>query len=80
MYKIRTIAVLIALLLWLVTLTGCSFPRYSPGLNLPRNERESGDFSQLSDGTVTYPGAIQYFGPSSVCDITTRTLALEKGM
>ncbi len=28
----------------------------------------------------TFPGAIQYFGPSSVCDITTRTLALEKGM
>ncbi len=28
----------------------------------------------------TYPGAIQYYGPSSVCDITTRTLALEKGM
>ena len=27
----------------------------------------------------TFPGAIQYFGPSSVCDITTRTLALEKG-
>ena len=27
----------------------------------------------------TYPGAIQYYGPSSVCDITTRTLALEKG-
>ena len=26
----------------------------------------------------TYPGAIQYYGPSSVCDITTRTLALEK--
>ena len=26
-----------------------------------------------------YPGAIQYFGPSEVCDITTRTLALEKG-
>ena len=25
----------------------------------------------------TYPGAIQYYGPSSVCDITTRTLALE---
>ncbi|MCR4670455.1 MAG: diphosphate--fructose-6-phosphate 1-phosphotransferase [Saccharofermentans sp.] len=25
-----------------------------------------------------YPGAIQYYGPSSVCDITTRTLALEK--
>ncbi len=28
----------------------------------------------------TYPGAIQYYGPSSVCDITTRTLALEKGL
>ena len=26
-----------------------------------------------------YPGAIQYYGPSEVCDITTRTLALEKG-
>ena len=25
-----------------------------------------------------FPGAIQYFGPSSVCDITTRTLSLEK--
>ncbi len=25
-----------------------------------------------------YPGAIQYFGPSEVCDATTRTLALEK--
>ena len=25
----------------------------------------------------TYPGAIQYYGSSSVCDITTRTLALE---
>ena len=27
----------------------------------------------------TYPGAIQYYGPSAVCDITTRTLALEQG-
>lgn len=26
----------------------------------------------------TYPGAIQYFGPSEVCDLTTVTLALEK--
>ena len=25
-----------------------------------------------------YPGAIQYFGPSEVCDTTTVTLALEK--
>ena len=25
-----------------------------------------------------YPGAVQYFGPSEVCDVTTRTLALEK--
>ncbi len=26
----------------------------------------------------TYPGAIQYFGPAEVCDLTTRTLALEQ--
>ncbi len=26
----------------------------------------------------TYPGAIQYFGPTEVCDLTTRTLALEQ--
>ena len=25
-----------------------------------------------------YPGAIQYYGPTEVCDITTKTLALEK--
>ena len=27
----------------------------------------------------TYPVAIQYYGPTEVCDLTTRTLALEKG-
>ena len=27
----------------------------------------------------TYPGATQYYGPTEVCDLTTRTLALEKG-
>ncbi len=26
----------------------------------------------------TFPGAIQYYGPTQVCDITTRTLALEQ--
>ncbi|MBR0351898.1 MAG: diphosphate--fructose-6-phosphate 1-phosphotransferase [Oscillospiraceae bacterium] len=26
-----------------------------------------------------YPGAIQYYGPAEVCDLTTVTLALEKG-
>ena len=26
-----------------------------------------------------FPGAIQYFGPASVCDITTVTLKLERG-
>ena len=25
-----------------------------------------------------YPGAIQYYGPAEVCDITTVTLALEQ--
>ena len=29
--------------------------------------------------SFTYPGAIQYYGPSEVCDLTTRTLWLEKG-
>ena len=27
----------------------------------------------------TYPGAIQYYGPSEVCDATTKTLSLEQG-
>ena len=26
----------------------------------------------------TFPGAIQYYGPASVCDLSTKTLALEK--
>ena len=26
----------------------------------------------------TFPGAIQYYGPAEGCDLTTRTLALEK--
>ena len=30
------------------------------------------------DTCFVYPGAIQYYGPSEVCDLTTRTLALEK--
>ena len=35
---------------------------------------------QWAKGTCyTYPGAIQYYGPAEVCDLTTRTLALEKG-
>ena len=29
--------------------------------------------------SFTYPGASQYYGPSEVCDLTTRTLWLEKG-
>lgn len=43
-------------------------------------------FKQLADNRedwamndrYLFPGAIQYFGPSAVCDITTRTLALEQ--
>ncbi|MDD2971205.1 MAG: diphosphate--fructose-6-phosphate 1-phosphotransferase [Lachnospiraceae bacterium] len=31
-----------------------------------------------ADTCFTYPGAIQYYGPAEVCDITTRTLALEQ--
>ena len=29
--------------------------------------------------SFVYPGSIQYFGPAEVCDLTTITLALEKG-
>lgn len=32
-----------------------------------------------AETAYTYPGAIQYYGPTEVCDLTTRTLALEKG-
>lgn len=43
-------------------------------------------FKQLQDNRedwaindrYLFPGAVQYFGPSSVCDITTRTLQLER--
>ena len=31
------------------------------------------------DTCFVYPGAIQYYGPTEVCDITTVTLALEQG-
>jgi pyrophosphate--fructose-6-phosphate 1-phosphotransferase len=31
-----------------------------------------------SETCFTYPGAIQYYGPKSVCDLTTRTLAIEQ--
>ncbi len=31
------------------------------------------------DTCFIYPGAIQYYGPESVCDLTTRTLAFEQG-
>lgn len=30
------------------------------------------------DTCFVYPGAIQYYGPAEVCDITTVTLALEQ--
>ncbi len=30
------------------------------------------------DTCFVYPGAIQYYGPTEVCDITTMTLALEQ--
>jgi pyrophosphate--fructose-6-phosphate 1-phosphotransferase len=29
--------------------------------------------------SYVFPGPIQYFGPSEVCDATTKTLQLEKG-
>lgn len=32
------------------------------------------------DTCFTYPGSIQYFGPAELCDIPTKTLALENGI
>ena len=49
--------------------TGTTMPDI---LLLPREERAEKTY-------FVYPGAIQYFGPSEVCDATTVTLALEKG-
>ncbi len=41
-------------------------------------------FKKMRDDWAThteymYPGSIQYFGPATVCDLTTRTLRLEQG-
>ena len=49
--------------------TGTTMPDI---LLLPREER-------AEETCFVYPGAIQYFGPTEVCDATTVTLALEKG-
>ena len=42
--------------------------------------REFSDNRQrwAGEDCFTYPGPIQYFGPSEVCDLTTRTLQLER--
>jgi len=32
-----------------------------------------------TETSYIYPGPVQYWGPSDVCDQTTRTLALEQG-
>ena len=40
-------------------------------------ELESNRDKWAYDDCYLFPGAVQYFGPSSVCDITTVTLALE---
>lgn len=51
----KTAAVLLALLL----LSGCCSPGGFPGLRIPLNPREEGDFTLLPDGAVTCDGAIQ---------------------
>ena len=48
--------------------TGTTMPDI---LLLPREER-------AEETCFVYPGAIQYYGPAEVCDITTKTLALEQ--
>jgi pyrophosphate--fructose-6-phosphate 1-phosphotransferase len=52
----------------LVDLDGAPFKKFAEG----REKWALGD-------EYVYPGPIQYFGPSEVCDAPTRTLALEKG-
>ena len=45
----------------------------------PFNYFEANRDTWAVETAYTYPGAIQYYGPTEVCDLTTRTLALEKG-
>jgi len=40
---------------------------------------EANRASWAVETAYTFPGAIQYYGPTEVCDLTTKTLALEKG-
>ena len=54
----------------LVDLNGAPF-KY-----LEENREEWADNNNLS---YIYPGPIQYFGPTEVCDLPTRTLMLEQG-
>ncbi|MBQ0072539.1 MAG: diphosphate--fructose-6-phosphate 1-phosphotransferase [Spirochaetales bacterium] len=39
---------------------------------------EEGRAQWAKETCYTFPGAIQYYGPAEVCDITTKTLALEQ--
>ena len=64
-------------LLGAVALTGAVFTACSSDDDLA-NVNPTFD-GQAVKTSFTYPGAIQYFGPAEVCDLTTRTLALEKG-
>ena len=44
----------------------------------PFKELEANRDRWSKDTCYVYPGPIQYWGPSEVCDRTTRTLALEQ--
>ena len=60
--------------------------RIKPMIKKALVELDGPVFKQLKDNRedwamndrYLFPGAIQYFGPSSVCDITTVTLQLEQ--
>ena len=45
----------------------------------PFNAFAAGRESWAINDQYIFPGPIQYFGPTEVCDATTKTLALEKG-
>lgn len=57
MYEKRRISTLLVLLCLL--LTACRYRPGIPRLDIPINEREPEEYTMLSDGTVTCPGAIQ---------------------
>ena len=67
-----------AFTLALAMLPGCGKGR-TPAEPTTVNQAMLLEQSAKEQTEYTFPGAIQYYGPTEVCDLTTRTLALEQG-